>query len=77
MLSYIPGGINFKTDALSRLPQYYNARPEVIRPVIPSKQLAALVTTRAPKKLEHELPSELCIELKGALKGDEWFVPFQ
>lgn len=43
-------------DALStRLPHYNSARPEVLQPVIPSKQLAAPGTTSANGSLNFQM----------------------
>lgn len=52
---YLPGGKNFLADAFSKLPQYNSFKPEIIRPVIPSRQLAAPVITRPQRKLKHQV----------------------
>lgn len=73
-LCCIPGGKNFMADVLSILHQYNSVRPEVIQPVIPSKQLTIPVVICAQKKLQPELPNAMCEELKVTLKSDQWFL---
>lgn len=47
------------------------SKAEIIRPVIPSKQLAATVTTRAQEKHSPKVPDDLLIALKAELKGEQ------
>lgn len=59
-------------DALSRIPQYNNAKLELVQPVIPSGQIAAPFT-RTQAKQPKPMPNKVIEALKAALKDDNWF----
>lgn len=56
------------------MPQYNNAKEELVDAIIPSNQIVALVATRAQHKMQANLAGNLALGRKTALLQDKWFV---
>lgn len=69
MLHYVPEGKNFLADALSWIPLYNSPKAKVVKPLLPSKQLAQ-VTTQAQAKENRQVDNEVTTTLKATLKDN-------